>query len=182
MEYIALLRGMNVGGHVVKMEALRARLEALGLDDVRTYIQSGNVFFTSREPDREALANRIESGLEKNLGYEVVTCLRTPQEIRTTLANNPFDDLAVTPSMRLCVVFARKPIPGGLSLPLMSPRKDMEILRVTKQEAFVVWRLINGRPPSSPTFLDRTIGEKTTSRFFHTMGKILDAATAKGDS
>jgi len=178
MEYIALLRGVNVGGHVVKMTDLRALLQGLGLEEVRTYIQSGNVFFSSDESDREALAARIEGCLEKSLGYEVATCLRTTQEVRRIMARKPFDGLTVTPEMRLCVAFSRDPIPKGLSLPSMSPRKDMEILGATKQEAFVVWHVINGRPPSS-TFLDQTLGKRTTSRFYHTLVKILEAATAK---
>ncbi len=178
MEYIALLRGVNVGGHVVKMADLRAQFQALGLEDVRTYIQSGNVFFTANESDREALSDRIERHLEKRLGYEVATCLRTPQEVRKTMARNPFDGLTVTPDMRLCVVFTRDPIPKGLSLPLVSSKKDLEILSTTRREAFVVWHVINGRPPSS-AFLDQSLGKKTTSRFYHTMAKILEAATAK---
>jgi len=178
MEYIALLRGVNVGGHVVKMTELRIHFQALGLEDVRTYIQSGNVFFSTREPDRDALTARIESRLEKSLGYEVATCLRTTQEVRKLMARSPFDGLAVTPEMRLCVVFSRDPIPKGLSLPLMSPKKDMEILAATKQEAFVVWHVINGRPPGN-TFLEQSLGKKTTSRFYHTLAKILEAATTK---
>jgi len=178
MDYIALLRGVNVGGHVVKMTDLRALLQALGLQDVRTYIQSGNVFFSSDEADREALAARIEGRLEKSLGYEVPTCLRTTQEVRKLVARNPFDGLTVTPEMRLCVVFCRDPIPKGLALPLLSPKKDMEILSATKQEVFVVWHVINGRPPSS-AFLDQSLGKRTTSRFYHTLAKILEAAGTK---
>jgi hypothetical protein len=87
--------------------------------------------------------------------------------------------MKVTPDMRLCVVFAAEPIRNRLDLPLFSPRKDMQIVRTTEREAYVVWYLKNGRPPSSQGFLDAAIGKRATTRFFHTLGKILKAA--KGD-
>ncbi|HEV2405968.1 MAG TPA: DUF1697 domain-containing protein, partial [Ktedonobacterales bacterium] len=77
MRYIALLRGVNVGGHVVKMERLRALFAELGLSNVRTYIQSGNVFFDTEQTDRVALTASIEEHLRAALGYAVPVFLRT---------------------------------------------------------------------------------------------------------
>ena len=73
MRYIALLRGINVGGHQVKMDALRGHFADLGLANVGSYIQSGNVFFDSDEADRYALQARIEDRLRAALGYAVPT-------------------------------------------------------------------------------------------------------------
>ena len=73
MRYIALLRGINVGEHQVKMAALRRLFADLGLANVGFYIQSGNVFFDSDEADRAALRARIEGQLRASLGYEVAT-------------------------------------------------------------------------------------------------------------
>src|SRR5512146_2301016 len=70
MRYIALLRGVNVGGHMVKMERLRALFAELGLDGVRTYIQSGNVFFEAADGDRAELTRAIERHLRAALGLE----------------------------------------------------------------------------------------------------------------
>ena len=175
MLYIAFLRGINVGGHVVKMEHLRGLFAELGLANVRTYIQSGNVFFESPDDDRKALAQRIEQHLREALGYNVPVFLRTVAELEHILALNPFKNINVTPDIRLCVMFLAEPVAKDLALPLRSPKDDSEIVQMTELEAFVVWYLIKGRPPGS-NFLDKTLGRNTTTRFFHTTAKILEAA------
>lgn len=177
MRYIALLRGINVGGHQVKMERLRALFGEIGLANARTYIQSGNVFFDSDEADEGALTQRIESYLLAELGYAVPTCLRTVEQVERTLALDPFKDEIVSDDMRLNIVFAVKPIASGLTLPAWSPKRDMEIRAATKREAFVVWYLKDGRPPTG-NFIDKTLGSPVTSRFLHTAVKILEAAKA----
>ena len=174
MLYIALLRGINVGGHNIKMDVLRQLFTDLGFANVRTYIQSGNVFFETDETDRDALARKIEDHLLASLGYDVPTFLRTADELAAILALDPFKHLDVTDDMRLAITFTTDPI-RDLSLPARSPKNDMEIVHATDHEAFVVWYIINGRPPAN-NWLDKTVGKRTTTRFFHTTGKILEAA------
>ncbi len=176
MRYIALLRGINVGGHQVKMERLRALFAELGYANVRTYIQTGNVFFETAEADREALTSAIAAHLRQALGYAVPTCLRTVAELERTLAHDPFKDLTVTDDMRLNIVFAAGPIPPTLDLPLWSAKRGMQIVATTAMEAFVVWYLIDGRAPAEQGFLEKALGGPVTSRFLHTTAKILQAA------
>ncbi len=181
MRYIALLRGVNVGGRQVKMERLRALFAELGLAQVRTYIQTGNVFFETDETDardREALTAAIETHLLQALGYAVPTYLRTVPELERTLTLDPFKPLAVTDDMRLTVVFAARPISPTLDLPVWSAKRDMQIVATTEMDAFVVWYLINGRPPADGKFIERALGGPVTSRFLHTTAKILAAAKA----
>jgi uncharacterized protein (DUF1697 family) len=90
--YAAFLRGMNVGGHRITNEELRARFEELGCDEVRTFRASGNVIFAAaaaEEPEDE-LSARIETGLAAALGYEVPVFLRDASEMRTIAAHRPF--------------------------------------------------------------------------------------------
>ncbi|HEX8983531.1 MAG TPA: DUF1697 domain-containing protein [Ktedonobacterales bacterium] len=178
MRYIALLRGVNVGGHQVKMDYLRALFSELGLGSVRTYIQSGNVFFDTDARDRTTLTSTIEAHLLARLGFAVPTYLRTVEEVEATLALDPFKDVTVTDDMRLNVVFASRPIPPTLETPLWSAKRNVQIARVTPLDAFVVWYLIGGRPPSNGTFLEKALGGPVTSRFLHTTAKILEAAKA----
>lgn len=182
MIYIALLRGINVGGHRVTMERLRELFAELGFRNVRSYIQSGNVFFETPDlADRDALTRRIEEHLHRALGYAVPTFVRSVPEFEQLLAQHPFAPLTVTDDMRLCVMLLDQPAPADLTLPLRSPKQDYELLHVTPTaEAFVVWRLLDGRPPSSTTFLDKLLGKRTTTRFYHTALKIL--AAAKGEA
>jgi uncharacterized protein (DUF1697 family) len=175
MIYIALLRGVNVGGHVVKMERLRELFMELGFTHVRTYIQSGNVFFEeTAQIDREILTQTIEQHLRQALGYEVPVFLRTIPELEQIVALDPFQHIHITPEMRACVVFTSDIIPKTLALPLRSQKNDMEIIHTTDYEAFIVWYLINGRPPAAQGF--KVLGDRTTTRFFHTTAKILQAA------
>jgi len=174
MRYIALLRGINVGGHTVKMDRLRQLFEELGLARVRTYIQSGNVFFETNQTDRTALTDTIERHLRAALGYDVAVFLRTIPELEEIAASDAFAHLDVTPDTRLTVVFLAEPLPTTLTLPYRSPRGDVEIVRATDGEAYVVWYLQNGRPPGNQSF--KPLGDRTTTRFFHTVAKILEAA------
>ena len=174
MLYIALLRGINVGGHTVKMERLRELFMELGFSNVRTYIQSGNVFFETAQTDRSTLTQMIERHLLNALGYEVPVFLRTIPELEQIIELDPFQHLNVTPDMRLCVVFTSEKIPKTLALPLRSSKNDIEIVHTTDYEAFMVWYLINGRPPAAQSF--SVLGDRTTTRFFHTLAKILQAA------
>jgi uncharacterized protein (DUF1697 family) len=88
--YIAFLRAINVGKRVVKMERLRQLFEELGCAKVETFINSGNVIFESRATNEELLGKKIAAHLEKALGYEVGTFLRTDLEIAAIAEYQPF--------------------------------------------------------------------------------------------
>jgi uncharacterized protein (DUF1697 family) len=79
--YIALLRAINVGGRFVKMPSLRTGLADKGLGDVETYIQSGNLRFTSRLRSAEAVEGAVELALEELCGFTVSTIVRTPVQL-----------------------------------------------------------------------------------------------------
>ncbi|HEU4965784.1 MAG TPA: DUF1697 domain-containing protein [Bacilli bacterium] len=88
--YVALLRGINVGGkHLIKMADLREWLESLGLSNVQTYIQSGNVLFDSEEA-ADVLQDRLEREMENRYGFPVPVMLRTAAEYRRVLEECPF--------------------------------------------------------------------------------------------
>ncbi len=103
-EYIAFLRGINVGGHRIASEELRMRFEELGLRDVGAFRASGNVVFDAcGEPPAE-LTTQIEAGLAAALGYEVPVFLRTASEIRAMADYQPFaDDLVAASKGKLQV-------------------------------------------------------------------------------
>ncbi|MGZ4160254.1 MAG: DUF1697 domain-containing protein [Neobacillus sp.] len=88
--YIALLRGINVGGHKrIKMADLKQLLETIGLRNVKTYIQSGNVLFESEE-ETDQLRQRMEEEINKNFGFPVPVILRTAQEFERIFKSCPF--------------------------------------------------------------------------------------------
>lgn len=89
-KYVAFLRAINVGGHVVKMDYLRTLFEALEFKNVETFIASGNVIFETRSTNTQLLEKKIEQHLLKHLGYEVATFVRPVTDIARIAAARPF--------------------------------------------------------------------------------------------
>jgi uncharacterized protein (DUF1697 family) len=87
--YVAFLRAVNVGGRVVKMEALRKHLADAGFGDVETYIQSGNVRLTSGARSTAKVEQLVEDALREALGFEVATLVRKPGELRELVRSCP---------------------------------------------------------------------------------------------
>ncbi|WP_179333581.1 DUF1697 domain-containing protein [Winogradskyella costae] len=91
--YIAFLRGINVGGHrKVPMAELRALLITLGLINVKTYIQSGNVIFQSSDSDSKTLENKIQKNILNQFGFDVPVLLKTKDELSIIFNACPFAD------------------------------------------------------------------------------------------
>ena len=89
--YIALLRGINVGGHKkVPMAELRELLTRSGFQNVQTYIQSGNVIFQSSEENKEALENNVQKAIIDHFGFEVPTIVTTNKDLKTIFNACPF--------------------------------------------------------------------------------------------
>jgi uncharacterized protein (DUF1697 family) len=89
--FIALLRGINVGGHkIIRMEQLRKAFEEFGYEDVATYVQSGNVVFKAPAKMSDGLAKKIEEMLLRQFKMSVPVIVRTAEEVGGVLRNNPF--------------------------------------------------------------------------------------------
>src|SRR5580765_5255675 len=89
--YIALLRGINLGGHKqVAMDKLRASVEGLGCAPVRTYIRSGNVVFRARKASPETWSRKIEQVIERDFGFPALVITRTQEEFEAVVRANPF--------------------------------------------------------------------------------------------
>src|SRR5258705_5699697 len=91
-KYVAFLRAINVGGHIVKMDQLRKLFEVVPLENVETFIASGNVIFDSKSKNVAALENKIAKHLHDSLGYPVATFIRSLDEIARISAFKPFSD------------------------------------------------------------------------------------------
>ncbi|MES1208947.1 MAG: DUF1697 domain-containing protein [Pseudomonadota bacterium] len=89
-ELVALLRGVNVGGKVAKMDAVRAAFEAAGFANVRTYVQSGNVLFAAKTGTEAALATKIAARLEKDIGFSIAVLVLSAKDLARVVAQNPF--------------------------------------------------------------------------------------------
>jgi uncharacterized protein (DUF1697 family) len=93
--YIALLRGINVGGkNIIKMSNLKLMFESIGLYGAQTYIQSGNILFKSNE-EEEPLRNKIEHEIEKTFGFSISVIIRQSVELEGIIRNCPFSKEAI---------------------------------------------------------------------------------------
>jgi len=109
MKYVALLRGINVGGNnKVPMADLRDCLESLGLKNIRTYIQSGNVLFESSEKDENKLTRDIEQVIETHFGFPVVVALFSQPEFEYIAKHTP-ESWLKNPEHKYNYLFLKKP-------------------------------------------------------------------------
>lgn len=88
--YIALLRGINVGGKVLKMADLKAAVADIGFEDIRTYLQSGNMVFKAKKAANAELARRISSAIKSHKAMDVTVMVRSAREWDRILADNPY--------------------------------------------------------------------------------------------
>ena len=96
--YIALFRGINVGGrHILRMKELVALLEDLGCQNVKTYIQSGNAVFESKASNTSQLSKEISAEIKKSHGFEPHVLLLRLEEMEKAIKNNPFPEAEKDP-------------------------------------------------------------------------------------
>src|SRR5688572_13292534 len=108
MRYVAFLRAINVGGHTVRMEALRRHFESIGATNVETFIASGNVIFETARGNADALERAIEDHLRMALGFPVGTFLRTIPELAAVAAHAPFPESELAKGATMYVAFLKK--------------------------------------------------------------------------
>jgi len=148
--YIAFLRGINVGGHRVKMDRLRSLFEELGFVDVSTFIASGNVIFSAKSDDVVSLSARIEQCLADRLGYDVTTFIRTPAELEALAEFEPADPGRGEPSTSsIYVILLQAPAGDDLRSTLSGLSSEMDEFRFSGREVY--W-LIQGKISESPLF------------------------------
>jgi len=149
-QYVAFLRGINVGGHRVKMDRLRELFEEMGFSNVSTFIASGNVFFSASSDDVGSLAARIEQCLFDRLGYEVATFIRSPAELEAIAAFETDNSGSADPSTSsLYVVLLQAPAANELRSTLVDLRSETDEFRFSGREIY--W-LIQGKISESPLF------------------------------
>ena len=168
--YVAFLRGINVGGHaLIKMEDLRKLFVSLGLNNVKTYIQSGNVVFESAESEK-IITQKIERGIKTKFKQDITVFIRTMPDIEKIIAKNPFKKL---PSeAKPYVTFISEAV--KLKLPLFSANKDVEVFRMINNNLFSFSHKVKGKRGFPNTFIEKQLKIKATTRNWETVKKILE--------
>lgn len=169
--YVAFLRAINVGGRRVKMERLREIFRGLGLENVETFIASGNVIFDARE-DARALESVIEPHLDETLGYRVDTFVRSVGELARVADSRPFGPSEPAGDSALYVAFLADP-PGedGVAR-LMARETDVDLFRVEGCEVYWLRRGGPGDSAFDNATLERTLGAPATVRNVNTVRRL----------
>ena len=173
--YVAFLRGINVGGHRVKMDHLRGLLEEASLADVATFIASGNVVFSADSEDRSALENGIEEHLAAALGYQVPTFVRSLADVESVASFQPFTEAETSrPDYSVCVVFLSASLDPESVAELMDLSNEADDFQIEGREIY--W-LCRGKLTESPAFdggLDKVMRKvPTTMRNVKTLRRLV---------
>lgn len=174
---ISLLRGINVGGHCkIGMSALRELYGSLGLRDVQTYIQSGNVVFRADARNMAVLRKRIEDGIERTFGFRPDVVLRTASELREVIGSNPFGSRdGIEPNKLLVTFLADQPGAEACDKVLEIDTAPEE-LRFSGREIFIYYPNGMARPKLPAARIEKVLKTRGTGRNWNTVRKLLEIA------
>lgn len=172
--YIALLRGINVGGNkIIKMQDLKLMFQSLGFHNVRTYIQSGNVLFESNEVSEHQLRELLERQLKETFGFEVSVILRTLAEVEQVIINHPFVLSEPDDYKRWYVSF----LPAEPSSEAMDKLRMYEDgpdkLRLVGREMYILYDVSVSHSALSKVSFDKILGMPVTARNWNTVNKLI---------
>lgn len=170
--YIAFLRAINVGGHTVKMDRLRALFAEMGFTNVETFIASGNVIFDTATTDTAALEREIEAGLHAALGYRVDTFIRTPAELAIVAANRPFNDTDHTAPHTLYVAFVGSAPDEGARARVLALANEVDAFHVDGRELYWLRRDEVGESAMSGAVIEKALGGPATVRNMRTVARL----------
>ena len=173
-KYAAFLRGINVGGkNKIKMETLREMFAALGFENVKTYINSGNVIFETAETNDKILSDKIEKAIEKEFSLKIKVMVRTIDEIREIIKNNPFDGKFEN-HKNLHVLFLDEELPEEKRELLLANNNENEMFAVRKREIFCLLRAGFSDSLLGKDYIGKKLKTSATARNWRTVNKILE--------
>jgi uncharacterized protein (DUF1697 family) len=167
--YVALIRGINVGGNTLKMGRLREICSKLDADNVRTYLQSGNVVF-SAAGSSEKWSQALENKLVGETRLPVAVIVRTADEIAAIAAGNPFLPEKGIDTARLAVTFLQQPL-SKQALAALSAM-DLGSERYHYSGKHIYLHCPDGFAKAKLYLLDKVLGQKTTVRNWNTIMKL----------
>jgi len=172
-KYIAFLRGINVGGHhKIPMADLKNELQKLGIKNVTTLLNSGNIIFDAASEPTPDLEMRIAVHLEKSFGFSVPTIVVKSEMIVAMLNEKPFKDVGLTKDIRLYVSFVKENTNANFQLPWRSLDNSYEILAISGQAIFSVLDISISKTPKAMEALEKFFGKDITTRNWNTIERI----------
>ena len=172
--YIALLRGINVGGHKkILMADLRALFESLRFTEVQTYIQSGTVVFKSKEETN--LASKIAEAIETKYGFIVPVLIKKASELSEILSKYPF--LNEKREKSYFILLKESPTQENIELTATYSNPNEEF-HITQDCIYIYYAVGAGKSKMGNNFFEKKLKVKATARNFRTMAKLLALASS----
>ena len=161
---------------MIKMDALRALYESLGMKDPRTYVQSGNVVFRTSEGEAGRLAKKIQDRIEKQFRCKPEIILRSAAELQDTIARNPFAKRHdVEPNKLLVLFLASEPNSEGRKK-VLQIKTDPEELHMSGREVYIYFPNGMGKTKLAWTSIEKLLGTPGTGRNWNSVNKLLEMA------
>lgn len=172
--YIALLRGINVGGHnKIPMAELRELVVGLGWTEVSTYIQSGNLVFVADEGAERSLGKYLEEAIAARWNIEVPAVVRSLARWGEYAAGNPFREASEAEPARVMLALARDAIAPDALGAITAKSGDTERVRQVADAIWIHFGSGAGRSKITPSVLDRSAGSPITMRNWRTVLALL---------
>jgi uncharacterized protein (DUF1697 family) len=172
--WVALLRGINLGRNKrVAMADLRAMLESLGFDDVRTHLQSGNALFSSTRRSAPALEDLIASRIEADFGFDVAVMARTAAELAAVVDGNPFAAQGIDPK-HLQSYFLSDPAPKAKVAALTPDAYAPDEFAIGDRVVYL--HMPRGVMASKLLDFERALGLRATMRSWNVVTRLRDLA------
>lgn len=170
---VSLFRGINVGGNqIVRMEALKELHRSLDFRDVQSYIQSGNVVFTSDNSNVEQVQKEIEDGFAQTFGFQVRVMVRTASELKAIIENNPFQNQPMRESNRIIALFLASDPSSTALEDIQKAYSGPEEIHIIGREAFIYYPEGMGRSKLTNTLLEKKLKTVGTARNWNTVLKL----------
>ncbi|GIZ08469.1 DUF1697 domain-containing protein [Flavobacterium sp. UMI-01] len=172
--HLALLRGINVSGHnMIKMEALKTCLEAIGFQNVVTYIQSGNVFVDADEDNPAKVGFTIRQEIFKVFGHEVPVIVINQSDLKACLTNNPFLKEKELDTKKLYVAFVSANLrPESINDLKISQFKPDEA-RIDNNRIFIKYAIGAGKTRLDQKYIEKKLNVTATIRNWNTVTQLL---------
>lgn len=177
--HIALLRGINVGGHrKISMAELRDFVFGLGFEDVQTLLQTGNIVFRGGKRSGADLERLLEVEAEKRLGLSTTFVVRSEKELRVVIERNPFPNEAKTDPSHLVVMFLKDAPQASAVKALQAASRGPEIIRGDGKHLYVVYPDGIARSRLTASLIEGKLGTSSTARNWNTVVKLSALAEA----
>lgn len=174
--YLALLRGINVGGNnVIPMAKLRAAFESLGFDDVQTYIASGNVLFSA---EQAASRDAIEVMLAKQFSYAAKIALLKTNELKKVVAEAPSGFGEDSATYRYDVLFVRAPVKAKTVLPQLAVKEGVDDIAAGTHAVYFRRLIAKASQSKLVKLMSLPVYKELTVRNWNTTSALLELATS----